>query len=147
MEFRVNMYPSRQRPDPVRPFYKHTKYYPPVAYSYESRYNKILCVRSAHNVHPNKFNPQAFEQSYARTYHQTVPRMLLSEKSSDKLYEVTATTENRLDRIAYEFYGDGSLWWVISKANTSILFDPMNIPRGTILRIPTLSSVYEGGIL
>lgn len=41
----------------------------------------------------------------------------------------------RLDQIAAAFYGDGRLWWKIADANPEIL-DWMDIPAGTILRVP-----------
>ena len=40
---------------------------------------------------------------------------------------------DRLDNLAFQFYGDASLWWYIAKAN-NLKF--MTIPTGTSLRIP-----------
>ena len=147
MAFRINHYPSKQRPDPVRPVYTHLTYYPAIQYTLSSRYSKLLCLRTAHKIHPNKFNPQAFEQSYAKTYHKTAPRTLISESADSDFYEVTSVTENRLDIIANNVYSTSSLWWIIAEANKDILFDPMNVPRGTVLRIPSLTSIYSGGVL
>lgn len=41
----------------------------------------------------------------------------------------------RLDQIASDVYGDGSLWWVIAAAS-GIGWAPQ-VPPGTLLRIPT----------
>jgi hypothetical protein len=41
----------------------------------------------------------------------------------------------RLDTIAGEEYGDGSLWWIIAAAS-NIGWAPQ-VPAGTILRVPT----------
>lgn len=41
----------------------------------------------------------------------------------------------RIDNIAYAYYGDATLWWKIGDANPEVL-DFSNIPMGTILRIP-----------
>lgn len=41
---------------------------------------------------------------------------------------------DRIDRLAYRFYGDESLWWVIADANDGLLSDPLT--PGTLLRIP-----------
>ena len=60
-------------------------------------------------------------------------------KSSDKYYTVDNTHEHRLDLISYMFYGDPTLWWVIAKASN--ILNPMDVPQGTLLRIPNLDTV------
>lgn len=48
----------------------------------------------------------------------------------------------RLDHIAYQVYGDGTLWWAIAAA--SGIGWALQCPPGTILRIPTdLNQIYE----
>jgi len=55
------------------------------------------------------------------------------------------TTEgDRLDLLAQEFYGDPSLWWIISAGNPDTI--PLNslfIPTGTEIRIPTNVSLAK----
>lgn len=42
---------------------------------------------------------------------------------------------DRLDTIAYQYYNDQSLWWIIASANN--IHDPsFAVPDGTILRLP-----------
>ena len=43
---------------------------------------------------------------------------------------------DRFDTLANQFYGDKSLWWVISSANQSLPQNSLFIPQGTQLRIP-----------
>lgn len=50
------------------------------------------------------------------------------------IYAVTQEGD-RLDSIAYQFYGDSSLWWIIAAAN-NIHDAPIALDDGTILRIP-----------
>jgi len=50
------------------------------------------------------------------------------------IYAVTQTGD-RLDTLAYQFYGDASLWWIIATAN-NIHDAPFAVNDGTILRIP-----------
>lgn len=70
----------------------------------------------------------------------------IEEKDSDKYITVDSTNNNRLDIISYNNYGFSTYWWVLAIANNII--DPFDIPLGTIIRIPPLSSLYlEGGIL
>ena len=48
----------------------------------------------------------------------------------------------RLDTLAYNFYGDSTLWWVIAKANG--IRGKLNVPVDTEIRIPgNISKVLE----
>lgn len=51
-------------------------------------------------------------------------------------YYIITTVGSRLDLIAYDFYQDASLWWVIASAN-SLPGDSIFAPVGVQLRIPT----------
>lgn len=58
-------------------------------------------------------------------------------------YYIITTVGSRLDLIAYDFYQDASLWWVIASAN-SLPGDSIFAPVGIQLRIPTnLQSVLN----
>jgi hypothetical protein len=50
-------------------------------------------------------------------------------------YYIIARAEDRLDLIAFDFYGDATLWWIIATAN-DIPGDSMYPPMGFQLRIP-----------
>ena len=52
----------------------------------------------------------------------------------DDIYVATETGD-RLDTLAYEYYNDASLWWIIATAN-NIHNAPFGLADGTILRIP-----------
>lgn len=146
--FTINHYPSRSKPDPIRPYYEQLKYLEPESYDKASRYANKLCIRSSHKVHPNKFNPQAFEQSRAKKYHATIYRQAIGDSSDDQFFEVSNVQVNRLDIISSKFYQTPIFWWAIAQANKEIMFDPMNIPLGTVLRIPSIQTLYEpGGVL
>lgn len=64
---------------------------------------------------------------------------------NDTYYKVTPQFANRLDLIAFEFYGNSYLWWAIALA--SDVTNPLDVPEGSILRIPPLSTLYfiKGG--
>ena len=64
--------------------------------------------------------------SYLTTIYSDIP-----ETDSD-VYVITQKGD-RLDNLAYQFYGDQHLWWYIAKANN---LNFMTIPTGTSLRIP-----------
>lgn len=45
------------------------------------------------------------------------------------------TDADRIDSIAYEFYGNAQLWWLIAEANPEIL-DWMDLEPGEVIRVP-----------
>ena len=53
----------------------------------------------------------------------------------DNDYYVITTIEDRLDLLAYSFYQDSSLWWIIASAN-ALPGDSIYPPIGIQLRIP-----------
>jgi hypothetical protein len=61
------------------------------------------------------------------------PNIPLSEND---LYVVTGIGD-RLDNLAYRYYRDSNLWWVISMANNNVTRGSMFPYPGTQLRIPT----------
>jgi hypothetical protein len=56
--------------------------------------------------------------------------------SANDLYIVT-TIGDRLDYLAYNYYRDSELWWIISAANNNATKGSLFPVPGTQLRIPT----------
>jgi hypothetical protein len=56
--------------------------------------------------------------------------------SESDVYVVT-TVGDRLDSLAFSYYRDSTLWWIISVANNNITKGALYPPPGTQLRIPT----------
>lgn len=54
---------------------------------------------------------------------------------SDKDYYVITTAGDRYDTLAYQFYNDVSLWWIIASANNSQQAS-LVVQPGVQLRIP-----------
>ena len=52
----------------------------------------------------------------------------------DDIYVATETGD-RLDTLAYQYYNDSNLWWIIAAAN-NLHNAPFGLKDGTILRIP-----------
>jgi len=50
---------------------------------------------------------------------------------------VRTTESDRFDTIAQQYYGDSSLWWVISTANRAVNQSSYYITPGTQIRIPS----------
>ncbi len=56
--------------------------------------------------------------------------------SSNDIYVIT-TIGDRLDSLAYQFYNDIELWWIISTANPDVIRrDSFNLNPGLEIRIP-----------
>lgn len=60
------------------------------------------------------------------------PRIPLSVND---IYVVT-TAGDRFDLLADQYYGDSSLWWIISVANEELPQNSLYINEGTQIRIP-----------
>ncbi|MBR0258488.1 MAG: LysM peptidoglycan-binding domain-containing protein [Synergistaceae bacterium] len=63
----------------------------------------------------------------------------LREHSSDTFHTVSDTDSKRIDLIAWKYYRDVSLWWIIAEFNN--ISNPLEILPGTTLRIPTYERV------
>jgi nucleoid-associated protein YgaU len=50
---------------------------------------------------------------------------------------VITTVGDRLDSLAYSYYKDATLWWIIAMANNNITKGALYPVPGTQLRIPT----------
>jgi len=79
------------------------------------KYNKIKNTNDGRRVYRSKIYPQ-------------IPLR------DDDIYVATETGD-RLDTLAYQYYQDASLWWIIASAN-NIHNAPFGLTDGTILRIP-----------
>ena len=56
-------------------------------------------------------------------------------KETDNDYYITVTDGDRLDNLAYKYYQDSRLWWIIARANNLGKGD-LSVPIGTQIRIP-----------
>lgn len=55
--------------------------------------------------------------------------------SAQRFLHYQTGPNDRLDNLAYRFYQDPTLWWVIADANPELLYPDPLVP-GSILRIP-----------
>ena len=80
-------------------------------------------------------NPTILKTQLNKPYWKTkgYPNIPVSEFD---VYVIT-TVGDRLDSLAYQFYNDATLWWVISMANNNVTKGLMFPEPGTQLRIPT----------
>jgi len=111
-------------------YYSFLKYYLPIDYTYISRYSNTNTI---------------FDNILGIYYHETINNKQIPVMNTDTYYTINVTTENRLDIIANMFYNMPSFWWIIAIANN--ITDSFNVPIGTVLRIPEITSLYENNSL
>lgn len=113
----------------IRPEYSFPDYLSPRHYSYSSRYSNIRRIQDNNEI-----------------FHETFNNYKIPESDSDQYITVNTAVENRLDIISCRYYKSPIMWWVIAIANNII--DPFSeVPIGTVLRIPALTSIYGTDIL
>lgn len=113
----------------IRPEYLFPDYLSPRHYNYSSRYSSIRRIQDNNKI-----------------FHETFNNYKIPESDSDQYITVNTSVENRLDIISCRYYKSPIMWWVIAVANNII--DPFSeVPIGTVLRIPALTSIYGTDIL
>ena len=112
----------------TREIFDERPYLKPRTYTNNSRYGKL---RRLHDDEKNKMVHENWNQRY------------IPLSNQDTYYTVTIETENRLDMISQEIYNTPRYWWVLALAN--YLTDPFDVPVGTTLRVPPITSLYNGG--
>jgi len=78
-------------------------------------------------------NIEILRTELGKRYKKTIryPKM---EKTSEDKY-IISIQGDRLDNLAFKYYEDSRLWWILARANNLGKGD-MEIPIGTQLRIP-----------
>ncbi len=67
---------------------------------------------------------------YSTVRYPSIPR------SATDIYVYT-TDGDRFDTLAQQYYGDSSLWWIISVANGTLIQNSLTPPVGSQIRIPS----------
>ena len=89
-----------------------------------NRYSNSVILKTANSNRPY------FKGKY-------YPNIPLTEND---VYVIT-TVGDRLDSLAFSYYGDVTLWWVVSVANNNITKGALYPEPGTQLRIPDPSNI------
>lgn len=64
--------------------------------------------------------------------------------TDDVLYTVEPQYANRPDLLAYDLYGDHSLWWIFTQRNLNVLQDPIyDLVPGVQIYLPSPAKVKE----
>ena len=82
----------------------------------------------------NRYNtPFRFFDEKGKQFYPSFTYPKIQEKLSD-IY-IIGSYSDRLDNLAWTYYKDPTLWWIIASAN-NIHNAPLGFEEGTILRIP-----------
>jgi phage tail protein X len=98
------------------------------------RYNNYLFTQKSNLDSDNK------RRYYDSLLDPTIPL------SYDDIYVVT-TIGDRLDLLAWKYYANAELWWIISAANPELRKDSLYLDPGIQLRVPanydTVLALYK----
>lgn len=75
-------------------------------------------------------------------FYETYEVRVIPYSEGDIYHEVTAGEEGRLDLLAFDYYGNPALWWIIAEAN-DIVVPIKDVYAGLVLRVPDPSSVFS----
>ena len=78
-------------------------------------------------------NIDILKNENGKRYQSTVKYPMIDKKSSD-IY-IIGRQGDRLDSLAYKYYTNSRLWWIIARAN-GIGKGDLSVPIGTQIRIP-----------
>lgn len=82
------------------------------------------------------FLENVYDVRYKEFRKETFPPIKAEDIISDRDIIVSWNSAERIDKIAAQYYGDGSYWWIICLAND--LISPLQkIEDGTSIRIPS----------
>ena len=85
----------------------------------------------------NQLKTSTGKRYYSSTRYPSIPY------SENDLYTITIDGD-RLDNLAYQFYGDPTLWWVLQVANPEMSKDSLYPDLGFQLRIPNdISAILD----
>jgi hypothetical protein len=71
------------------------------------------------------------------------PRVI-TKQTDDVYYTIDKTYQNRPDLLAYDLYGDSTLWWVFAARNPNVLRDPLfDFVAGVTIYIPKKTTLTQ----
>jgi nucleoid-associated protein YgaU len=87
----------------------------------------------------SRYNYSVLYRSKKGDFWGTRPPLVLRPHPTDQFHRVTDGDSKRIDLIAWQYYRDVSLWWVIAEVNG--IGNPLELQPGTVLRIPSYDRI------
>ena len=88
-----------------------------------SRYNNYLFTQK-----------ESIDSNTKKRFYESLLDPTIDKDASD-IYVIT-TIGDRYDLLAWKYYSDAELWWIISAANPELQKDSLYLEPGTQVRIP-----------
>jgi hypothetical protein len=83
-----------------------------------------------------------FQTGYSQFFLDVMVNRPIPKSVDDILFTINTTFEYRPDLLAFDLYGDASLWWVFYQRNPNALqAPPMDFSNGTVIYLPKLSTL------
>jgi len=93
----------------------------------------------------SRYQPEYHIHDTTFTYMPTRRFVKPAQNPAQTFYTLNKGDEGRLDLIAYRFYKNVDLWWVIAQANG--ISNPRRALAGTVLVIPPIEQIFTEFIL
>ena len=83
-----------------------------------------------------------FNTGYNQFYLDTMVNRPIPKESDDIEFVINQTYQYRPDLLAYDLYGDGSLWWVFYQRNPNTLTaPPLDFKAGVRIFLPKITTL------
>jgi len=83
-----------------------------------------------------------YSTGYSQFFLDTMVNRPVPKATDDLLFTINTTFQYRPDLLAYDLYGDSSLWWVFYQRNPNTLQKPpLDFRAGTSIYLPKLSTL------
>jgi len=83
-----------------------------------------------------------YSTGYSQFFLDTMVNRPVPKATDDLLFTINTTFQYRPDLLAFDLYGDSSLWWVFYQRNPNTLQKPpLDFRAGTSIYLPKLSTL------
>lgn len=85
-----------------------------------------------------------YSTGFTQFYLDVMVNRPIPRETDDKEVIINQTYQYRPDLMAYDFYGDGSLWWVFYQRNPNTLTAPViDFTAGKRIFVPKISALQQ----
>jgi hypothetical protein len=83
-----------------------------------------------------------FETGYSQFFLDVMVNRPIPKETDDISFTINTTYQYRPDLLAFDLYGDPSLWWVFYQRNPNTLqAPPMDFAVGTLIYLPKMTTL------
>ena len=83
-----------------------------------------------------------YQTGYSQFFLDVMVNRPIPKSTDDLLFKINLTFQYRPDLLAFDLYGDASLWWVFYQRNPNTLTaPPMDFEAGTSIYLPPMDTL------